>query len=189
MPSALIRLLRSPEGWAHLLLALVALLALADSVVIVAAAGFEGEKAAAGWFIGGIGLVLVTLTGSAVRQDLRGSQVSVMSELATNIIAEEEAAGREVEDHFQAELPMRSSQTIIRVLLLSAFLLLGWMIALPWLGFGATTSLFCLFFMRWVRRSRWGISLVTGAAVGTLLAVLFALVGVVLPTGALWYII
>ncbi len=182
-------LLRSPDGWGHLLIALFALVAVGNGGVIVSAAGGVGEKAAAGWFIGIIGLVLLGLVGLGFREDLRGGRVSVMSELATTIIAEEEAAGREVEDHFQAELPLHSPRKITHLLLLSAVLLIGWMVAIPWIGFGAATGIFCLLFMRWMSRTSWWTTLITAVAVGAGLAILFKLVGVILPTGALWYLI
>lgn len=182
-------LLRSPDGWGHLLIALFALVAVGNGGVIVSAAGGVGEKAAAGWFIGIIGLVLLGLVGLGFREDLRGGRVSVMSELATTIIAEEEAAGREVEDHFQAELPLHSPRKIAHLLLLSAVLLIGWMVAIPWIGFGAATAIFCLLFMRWMSRTSWWTTLITAVSVGAGLAILFKLVGVILPSGALWYLI
>lgn len=182
-------LLRSPDGWGHLLIALFALVALGNGAVIVSAAKGMGDKAAAGWFIGIIGLVLIVLAGLGFREDLRGGRVSVMSELATTIIAEEEAAGREVGDHFQAELPLHSPRKITHLLLLTTALLIGWMVALPWIGFGAATGIFCLLFMRWMSRTSWLTTLITAVAVGAGLAILFTLVGVILPTGALWYLI
>lgn len=182
-------LLKSSDGWGHLLIVLFALVAVGNGGIIVSSAEGLGDKAAAGWFIGIIGLVLIVLAGLGFREDLRGGRVSVMSELATTIVAEEEAAGREVGDHFQAELPLHAPRKITQLLLLSAALLIGWMVALPWIGFGAATGLFCLLFMRWMSRTSWLTTLITAVAVGAGLAALFTLVGVILPTGALWYLI
>ncbi|GAA3665923.1 hypothetical protein [Microbacterium marinilacus] len=189
MPAALFRLLREPDGWAYALLAVAALAAAVDGIVLVAQAGGSGERAAAGWFVGAVGVVLLALVVAGVGQDLRGRQVSVVTAIATVIIAEEEAAGRDVEDRFSADAPLLPRRRIVRTLAVSAVLMIAWMVLLPWLGFGLVTGLFCLAFMRLVSASRWWVAIVTAVCVGAGLAVLFPLSGVLLPTGALWYLI
>lgn len=185
----LLGLVRRPSSWAYVLLVAVALVALGDGVVLLVHAAWTGPASAAGWFVGGTGLVLAILTGLAVREDVVGGDRSVMTQLAEVIVSEEEDAGRDVGDRFQADaepLPPREAR---RVLIVSAALMIAWMVAMPWVGFGAATALMCAAFILLVARRRIWVALVAGVLIGVGLAILFTLSGVILPTGALWHLL
>lgn len=180
---------RRPEAWAYALVSAVALVALGDGILLVVQAGGVGTKGAAGWFVGGVGLALAVLLVLAIREDVRGGRESVVTELANVIVSEEEGAGRDVEERFQTELPPLPVHEALRNLVITGALIVAWMLALPWVGFGLVTTLVCAGFIVLVARRRWWVALVAGVAIGGGLALIFSLAGVLLPTGALWHLV
>ncbi|MFD2795900.1 hypothetical protein ACFS27_20225 [Promicromonospora vindobonensis] len=185
----LLGLARNPESWAYVLLAAVGLVALVDGAVLAAQAAWTGPRSAAGWFIGVTGAVLVLLVALSLRQDARGAGESVVSELATDIIHEEEDAGRAVDDRIGIEAEPLPATRATRNLVVAGALILGWVALVQWIGFGLVTGLFCLCFIRLVARRRLWVALVAGVAIAAGLTTLFELAGVLLPAGALWYLI
>lgn len=182
-------LARNPQTWAYFLLAAVGLVALADGAVLVAQAAWTGPKSAAGWFIGVTGAVLVLLVALSLRQDAHGAGESVVSGLATEIIHEEEDAGRAVDDRIGIEAEPLPTAEVTRNLLVAGALILGWVVLVQWIGFALVTGLFCLGFIHLVARRRLWVALAVGVAIAAGLTALFELAGVLLPVGALWYLI
>ncbi len=187
--SRILILAKRPEAWAYALMFAVTLLALGDAMVLLAQADGVGTKGAAGWFLGGVGLVLAVLLVLAIREDVRGGRESVVTELANVIVTEEEDAGRDVSERFQTELPPLPVRESVRNLAITGALIVVWMLAIPWLGFGVITGLVCMAFIALVARRRWWVALIAGAAIGVGLDLIFTLSGVLLPTGAIWYVI
>jgi hypothetical protein len=183
------RAVRRADTWAYALLIGVALIALGNGGLLIVQASGTGPESAAGWFVGVAGLALALLVAAAIRQDRRFVAQSVVTSIANTIVAEEEEAGRDVEQRFQVDLPLLPQRQLLRVLLLVAALIIAWMLLLPWLGFGVATGLFCFVYVALVARRRWWVALVAGAVIGGCLALLFKAVGVLVPTGALWYLL
>ncbi|MGC5075580.1 tripartite tricarboxylate transporter TctB family protein [Agrococcus sp. DT81.2] len=180
---------RSPETWAYVLLGAAALIALGNGLLLIVQAAGVGPESAAGWFVGAAGLALLALVALAVRQDRRFVAESVVTSIAQVIVAEEEAAGRDVEERFQTELPSLPPREIARVLLITGALVVAWIVLLPWIGFALATALFCTCYVIVVARRKWWVGVIAGVAIGGALALLFALVGVLVPAGALWYLL
>ncbi|GEK79538.1 tripartite tricarboxylate transporter TctB family protein [Agrococcus baldri] len=182
-------LARSPEMWAYALLSAAALIALANGLLLIVQAAGSGPESAAGWFVGLAGFVLLGLVALAVRQDRRFVAESVVTSIAQVIVAEEEAAGRDVGERFQTELPPVPPREAARALLITGAFVVAWMVLLPWIGFGLATALFCAAYIVVVAKRKWWVGAIAGVAIGGALALLFSIVGVLVPTGALWYLI
>lgn len=186
MSSRLLHRLRRPETWALALLAGVGLIATIDGVLIVIGAEATGPRAAAGYYVLAVGLVLAALVAGAAWQARRDASESLVAEIAAHILDDERDAGRDPSDHFSPEAESLDGRGLVRVLGVNAALILFWILALDALGFAVVTGVYCAVFMIVVARRPWLWSLISATVIAVAMHFLFASVGVRLPVGDLW---
>jgi hypothetical protein len=187
MGSQLRALVRQPATYAFVLLGVAGILAVGDGIRLVTVDA-TGPRAAAGFYVGAVGVVLLVLLAISIFQS-RGSRPAdetIIGTLADEILDEEREAGRDPSDHFSVEAEALTVREAVRVLGLAGVLVLFWIIALPFLGFAVVAGVFCLLFMRLVTHVRWRNAVIGAVLISSTLTALFSAVGVLLPRGSIW---
>jgi hypothetical protein len=194
-------------------MSVVAVLAIVDGLR-VALAGQTAEERLTGWYLVGLGVVLIATTLLAARQGTgaaSGSADPSAAEAApetTASAAESAALGLEGDTgarptaERRPDTPTASDvaagegaaagtapadrRVTSRV---AGFLALvaGYIVALPWIGFAATNGLFLVLYLKFVAGYGWGRTLGYALVIDAVSVFFFTRVGVILPTGPFRY--